>query len=264
MKKQLITLVSLSFAVSLAQAADYTEAQYYTNGMMLGYLHIDANGNIIKPDSAIPFTPIDGKNSGYESKYERDLKIPGKDSDMYVQIPLNGSAGSSGVMEVNKTSGAIVQTSECTGDFTPKNQTGIYCMTMTPDTCSTFLRKFGSKDMTNPIFKNMRGINKTTSSEKVTALQEKMRECSDAMTMIANMNGLSDYNFDPSHRTALQAAAKQSFPIHSVNEENPDLFSGINKLRQKMRIFDVCKSLLQADQSQSGRKEFLRPGSTVK
>ncbi len=263
----MIIFVSLFLSMSFARATDYTQAQAYTGQMWgagpMGILHVDANGNIMRPDSGIPFTPIDGTNSGFESQYVRLVKVPGSESEYYINMPKEGMLGSASMMEINKKTGAIEKTSDCSGNYGPRNPDGVYCMTMTPDTCSSFLRNFVSNE--NPIIKNsLAGLEKAKSGLKLTEFQQKLNECSDAMSRFATAD--APYSLDPKHRSLLYDTAKQSYPIHSVNETNFKLQSGIQIMREKMKIFDLCKSLLEADQKQSGRGNFLRPAekSTVR
>ena len=263
-------LLTIGFVTLLASAADadlgvaatsdsgfYRVNDYVTQAG--GYLRVDASGNVIKPNSAANFTPVDG---GYVSDFELVKRVKSDGANYYVEFPKSGNLGSGKMAAVDASGNLSVTT--CQGDFTSNNKQGVQCATMTPQNCSDFLRDFSKKGYWhNDVFnKNLANISTATDGKGLDKMSADLRSCSDAFMMLNNAGNVQEkFGLNDQHKKALSKVVS-SYPVNSIGADSGvDLNSGLNKVLVRADIFRQCNVVLTEDQKKNNRATLLLPAS---
>ncbi|MBL7545328.1 MAG: hypothetical protein JNL11_16030 [Bdellovibrionaceae bacterium] len=223
------------------------------------YLRINSFGAILKPDSAIPFKKT---SNGYDNEYNSVKRITQGDSSFYLSV-TKSQFGRGSLVEAKKD--GLVAITNCVGDSRPNNSTGFACSTLSTERCVQLYKNFGNIDnpaMMNPIVQSaFKDIANATNADAAQTFKNNLRECSNVLMMVNNMEGNKDgFNLDAKHEKILKDNIK-SYAIRKSsmgdNGNNVTLQKSTMAVLEKAEIFTKCGDLLARDQELNKRKTLL-------
>lgn len=251
-------LSSVFIILAVANASEIKLNTLFRSGNP--YLQINEVGQIAQPKSAVNFKKT---SDGWTSDSDMLSQIKAGKSNFYLAVN-KGQYGRGSLYETRDNS--LVAMTNCSGDFTSSNMTGIKCSTLSLDKCTELMLNF--TDLSNPAMANpvvssaFNGAKQAVDGDFIQKFKTNLRQCSDAIMLVNNMPGNADgFRLNSTHEKILKSKL-QTFSVGAADESWNQTQAGtisqaMLTVINKTEIFSKCSELLRYDQESKGRKTLL-------